>query len=296
MANRASRHAPTHRKTSGISSLQRSNPLPHEIVEMIVDYLIYDLQTLKACSLTCHSWYIAAAPHIHHTFVLRGVKHLDLKPLSNRHALGLLPFVKELRIPLCSNWFLPDLFRRRGSRHFFAFTNVQNLTAQYMEIGEFIPRLVQYFGHLSPTLRSLTLVAPRCTPLQLSNFISLFPNLDDITIQFFAGLTTQDPDNPLVPFSTPKLQGRLSLTTMFARRPPPCPTFETWKHLAASGGLRFRSLSLSPVSKCAPVLFSACSDTLETLWISPSLGNGARPLAGFTTYWANHRQNIFNPP
>ena len=104
---------------------------------------------------------------------------MDLKPLSNRHELVPLPFVKELRILLCTSWFLPDFFHRRGSRHFFAFADVQNLMAQHVEIANFIPRLGQYFGHPSPTLRPLTLVAPRCTPLQLSNFISLFPSLDD---------------------------------------------------------------------------------------------------------------------
>jgi len=44
--------------------------LPLEVVQIIVGYLTYDARSLRACTLTCYSWYIAAAPHLHHTLVI----------------------------------------------------------------------------------------------------------------------------------------------------------------------------------------------------------------------------------
>ena len=40
-----------------------THPLPYEIRKMIVAHLIHDLRSLKACSLTCRSWYIVTVPH-----------------------------------------------------------------------------------------------------------------------------------------------------------------------------------------------------------------------------------------
>ena len=248
---------------------------------MIILYLIYDIQSLKACSLTCYSWYIAAAPHLHHTFVFRGVDRAGLKSLSARHALGLLPLVKDLRIPQSAfqpRWFLPQSLNHRGSRHFFAFTNVQSLTVHNLDIHSFIPGLERHFKHFSPTLRSITLSAPRCTSRQLSHFFSLFPNLDNIEIRSFMLIRTGPPDHPLVPFSTPKLQGQLTLSSSFA--------VETWEDLAASCGLRFRSIHLYPVSKSAPVLLAACAETLEILRIEPSDEFGTESRIGLTANWS----------
>lgn len=36
--------------------------LPQEVVEMIIAQPIHDMQSLRVCSLTCFSWYIAAVP------------------------------------------------------------------------------------------------------------------------------------------------------------------------------------------------------------------------------------------
>jgi len=44
--------------------------LPLEVVEIIIAYLRYDTRSLRACTQTCHSWYIAAVPHLHHTLTV----------------------------------------------------------------------------------------------------------------------------------------------------------------------------------------------------------------------------------
>lgn len=259
-----------HRQVANAHPVQHSNTLPHEIVQMIIGLLVHDVRTLKACSLTCHSWYIAALPHIHRTLVLRG-RNRGLNALSDRHALGLSPFTKEIGIEQAipdSHWFLPQFFSHQDSRPFFTFTNVQNLRVQRLDIAAFFPEFIQYFGHLSSTLRSLTLHAPRCNALQLSHFISLFPNLDDIAIRYIRAA-------PAVlgevhaPYSTSKLRGRLELVSS--------DTVEIWEHLATQCGLRFRSVYFWDVTKCVPVILTACAKTLETLRIRPLADHGMGP-------------------
>ena len=72
--------------------------LPHEVVEMIIAHLVRDLDDLKACSLTCRSWYTPAAQHLHDTFTFTmgrpKVTRNQLKPLSKLHGLGLMSLVK----------------------------------------------------------------------------------------------------------------------------------------------------------------------------------------------------------
>jgi hypothetical protein len=69
--------------------------LPPEIVEMIFAYFARNLAALKACSLICRSWYMVAAPSLHHTLRLRNEGHRAgfdrLERLSKLHKLGLTP-------------------------------------------------------------------------------------------------------------------------------------------------------------------------------------------------------------
>jgi len=240
--------------------------IPFEIVEMIIAPLTSDCKTLKACSLTCRSWYIVAAPHLYHTLSLGqkvpGKNHGELKPLYGLYG-GRVPLVvKEIRVwqPRDTRiWFVPLRLSRRDLRCWSAFANVQTLTLQRMQIFRFIPGIERYFKHFSPTLRSITLIEPCCTPRQLSYFLSLFSNLDDIAIELPShSPNTTIPDTELVPFSAPKLRGQLMLYQFS--------WVETWTHLIAlCGGLRFRYMDLHWVEDCAPILLEACAETLETL-------------------------------
>jgi len=239
-------------------------PLPYEITEMIIAHLTHDPRTLKACSLTCRSWYIVAAPYIHHTLILgKVVTRGGLKPLSKLRGLGLMPLVQEVRVKQSrdlDNWFVPRAFGRRSLHYFSAFTNVHTLKLQALKIYRFIPQVERYFEQFSPTLRSIVLSYPHCSPRQLSHFLSLFSNLDDVKIW---GLCTDVPnvaalDTTLTPLSAPKLRGRLALG-IFS-------WVETWTHLIAScGGLRFRHMELCTSVSCTPSLLEACAETLEIL-------------------------------
>jgi len=239
---------------------------------MIIAYLTRDLDVLKACSLTSRSWYTAAVPHIHHTLTLRdnarGESHRGLKSLSALHGFGLAPLIKDIRVSgqwgEWGAWFVPQAFSARNLRHFSAFANVQTLRLEALEIHSFIPGIERYFGHFSPTLRSIRLWSPCCTPRQLSHFLSLFSNLDDVNIGFPNNPShTSTSDTELIPFSAPKLRGKLELHGS--------DWAETWTDLIAScGGLRFRCMILRSVGGCAPLLFGACAETLETLGCSVS--------------------------
>ena len=249
------------------ATYEPTSPLPYEIAEVIVAHLVYDLPALKACSLTCRSWYIVAFPHIHHTIVLgRNGYYGRPKPLSELHELGLIPLIKEIRVRQAGiPWFTPQVFRQRDFRHFHAFANVHALRLQSLEIYRFIPRIERYFEHLLPTLRSITLFKPYGTPRQLSHFLSYFSNLDNIGIRgIFTNVpNATDPDRKHAPFSAPKLRGQLTLVDF--------PWAETWTHLITScGGLGFRHMCLYSVADCAGVLLDACAETLETVRFNAS--------------------------
>ena len=248
--------------------------LPPEIVGVVIAHLTDDLNALKTCSLTCRSWYTAAVPYIHHTLLLGDTHHAflgqkewrfrnHLRPLSKLHGRGLMPLVKEVRVRQgYPTWFGPRAFSSRDLRYFSAFTNVQSLSIQQLNIGTFIPGIERYFEQFSPTLRSISLFQPTCrTNEQLPYFLSLFPNLDDIDISEFGSPGLDISDAVLAPFSAPKLRGELVLHMTHSA--------ETWAYMiAACGGLRFRHMELHEVGDSAQMLLEACAGTLETLRFS----------------------------
>ena len=235
---------------------------PYDIVEMIIAHFAHDRDTLKACSVVCRSWYTAAVPHLYHTFTLTGsnpkVSRGWMEPLSKLYELGLIHFVRELRVRQTdqSRWFVPGAL----GDHFSALTNVHTLKVGGMQVYRFIPHLERYFKHFSPSVRSIALYDPRCTPRQLSLFLSLFPNLDDIEIReaFEPPLDKPVANTELVPFSAPKLRGKLVLHGFR--------WVDTWRHMIDScGGLRFRHMDLRGSASCAPLLLEACAETLVAL-------------------------------
>ena len=248
--------------------------LPQEVVEIVISYLIYDIRTLLACSTTCFSWYTAAAPHLHHTLTINGDctqpsdwNHPWDRPLQISHQLGLLPLVKQFRIRMGiadDAGFNSEWLNERNLCCFSALTNLQELGIDYLQIPSFIPIIKKCFGHFSPTLRFLALKQPIGSCRQILYFIGLFPNLQDLKLQYPFPRGEEDgaADTTLVPLSIPPLRGRLTLTC-FTRE-------ELVKGMIAFfGGLRFRHMDLFRV-KCVRLLLGACTETLETLRLYPS--------------------------
>jgi len=253
---------------STCAAREPTSSLPYDVVEMIIANLTRDLVTLKACSLTCRSWYTAAAPHLHHTLTLRedhpDVAHCELKPLSKLYELGLMPLVNEIRVSQLhtpTGWFAPQAFSHHDLRYFSAFANVQTLVLYLVQLDHFVPDIKHYFEHFSSSLRSITITRSRSTPRLLAYFLSLFPNLDDIELQEtrwgYIPPTVMS-DTELVLSSAPKMRGRLVLLHSN--------WVETWTHLInAHGAPRFCRVDLRGSASCAPLLLEACAETIETL-------------------------------
>ena len=164
-------------------------------MDAIIFYLIHDTRILLACSMMCRSWYIAAVPHLHHSLTTDDNYNHETKrdnrwprPLKNSYELGLLPFVKRLRIRTgpsirTSYTFAPKWLSGRTMSYFSALTNLQELGIEHLLMPGSMLTIQQCFGHFSPTLRFLALLAPFGSSRQILYFIELFPNVVRISGQ-----------------------------------------------------------------------------------------------------------------
>ena len=237
---------------------------------MIIAHILLDTPTLKACSTTCRSWYIAIVPHLHHTLTLRdqtsGPVCGGFKRLRKLAKARLLPFVKRLWIQQhLDTWFLPKNFSARSLSYFSALTNLQELGVDGLGLHAFTPQAQLYFGHFAPTLRSLILRRPRGTRSELICFLGLFQNLDDLKLVYDYNLVREmAPGTAPVPRSAPSLRGRLVLMHWIGEQ-------HFLRDLSAlSGGLRFRYVDMIDVERgCARLLLESCAESLETLRLYP---------------------------
>jgi hypothetical protein len=244
--------------------------LPQEVIEMIIAHLIYDTRSLLACSLTCHSWYFASVHHLHRTLVIRPCQWTDEPKLGwpklprNASELRFLPFVKNFQLSRIDRRFPPGQLNPRILLQFSALTNVRELEIDDLHIHDSLPDIRQYFGHLLPTVRSLTLRAPEGSRRQIIFFIGLFQHLEDLTLlgdprsRWKAQLAD---DLTLTPSFAPPLRGRLVIHD-FKR----AGLWEDMIHLF--GGIRFRYMNLFHVDETR-LLLGACEETLETLRLYP---------------------------
>ena len=245
---------------------RQAHRLPVEILEMIIAHLIYDTPSLKACAATCIAWYNVATPHLHHTLTIwqwhSETAYRDLNPLALSYECGLLPHVKKLRFRRGfseSPWLFPDCFDSWGLHCFSALVNLQDLAIADMYFPGFVSGTEQYFGHFSPTLRSITLFRPTGSPRQLLDFLGLFPKLDDIKITHYHGVPDML-ETPYVPIQG-SLRGKLAFSGTAVG--------DVLEGIIATfGGIRFTSLHLYGVGG-AQLLLDACAETLQTLYIDP---------------------------
>jgi hypothetical protein len=247
--------------------------LPLEIVEMVIAHLICDERSLLAFSLTCCSWYTASIPYLYHTLVIppwiwsNKSKPGWPKQLRSMHKRGLLPLVKKFQIRQFPALYpghralSPTRFNCRTLRSFWALTNVQELGIEYMDIPRFMPRIQRYFKHLFPTVRSLSLRAPRGTCREIIYFIGLFQHLEDLKLLYHRfdsqgelyhiGVATLTP-----PFMPP-LRGRLTVSGLERMG-------LLGEMINLFGGIRFCYLDIYDV-EATQLLLDACANTLETL-------------------------------
>ena len=184
----------------------------------------------------------------------------DPNPLVAFHQLGLLPLVRkvEFRRGISKRpWVVPDIFDSRNLDHFSALVNIQDLTIADLVFSRFASGIEKYFGHFSPTLRSIALVYPMGHPRQLLDFLALFPKLDDIKIaHYLATIETPDePDTPCAPVRG-SLRGKLTLNGFVDQG-----LLE--EIIASFEGMRFIYMDLENVVR-TQLLLDACAKTLQT--------------------------------
>ena len=259
-------------KTSPASSSPATR-LPLEIIEMVVAYLTHDTPSLFTCSLTCYSWYIAVFPHLHHTLTIstnslyKNRRRVWSNPLLRQHKLGLPPVVKVLWV--CGDnsshvGFSSRLFNRYTLHPFFAFTNINQLRIDYLDIPSFMPRIQRYFGHFSQTLQYLTLDEPKGSRRQIIYFIGLFQHLEDLRLFYGRAELREKPaeDPMLVPPFAPPLRGWLVMVNFTG--------VDLLKDMIdLFGGLRFRYMNLFDADGMR-LLLDACADTLESVVLDPT--------------------------
>jgi hypothetical protein len=265
------------RSTAGPSPATR---LPQEIVDKIITYLIHDTPSLLTCSLTSRPWYIAVVPHLHHTLTTlitpydNPAKIVWPRPLRVASGFGFLPFVTRLFINTeLGGKFSSTLFHHWTLREFSTLTNVQELSISRLDILSFMPETQRYFGQLSQTLRSLTLKAPVGTDRQILFFVGLFPNLEDLKLEYGVLSFWVDPgDQTLVSPFFPSLRGQLTVSG------------HGGDGLAKAmidlfGRVRFRHMHLSNVGGVQLLLYS-CADALETFQLHATELGGKFSLKG----------------
>jgi len=256
---------------------------------MIVSHLVCNSPSLRACTLTCYSWYIATAPYLHRILIIptyfRGAQK-DLfwaRPLQRMHKLGLLPLVKKFQVLEIRHMhgFSPRRFDSRTLRQFSALTNVQELGIDCLNIPEFMPSLRRYFGHFLPIVRSLTLREPIGSRRQIIYFIGLFQHLEDLKLLYDWVRYEEElaDDLTLIPLSVPPLRGSLMMTS-YTR------VGLLKDMIGLFGGIRFHHMELYRVAGIRVLLY-ACAETLETLRLYPNYW-GEEALPGVTRVLADN--------
>ena len=252
---------------------------------MIIAHLIKNLPSLRSCSLTCYSWYIAAVPHLHLTLRARtysvGRKFEWPNPVRYMHMLGLLPFVKTVEICGISKTFSPKLLNRRILPQFLALTNVQSLEIYNLDIPGFMPRIRQCFGPFLPTVRSLHLVGPKGSPRQIIFFIGLFRHLENLSLGYQRFYKEEPEDDlTLIPPFAPPLQGHLRV-----RHWAKAGFFQDMIRLF--GEIRFGSMDLLNANETR-LLLRACTKTLRVLQLHPTDPLGEQLYLKYVRVWSNN--------
>ena len=235
---------------------------------MVIVYLSCDVRSIRACSMTCYSWYIVAVPHLYHNLFIdiksRGRKLRWPNPIRYTHMLGLLPLVKTFWVrsgPNNKRVFSPKQFSCCTLRQFSALTGVRRLMIDFLDIPGFMPKIRRYFGHFLPTVQELCLREPEGSRRQIIYFIGLFKHLEDLYLLYDNDYLPEEPadDLSLTPPFIPPLRGWLKLTSF--RRVGLLKDM-----IDLFGGIRFRWMDLYNVEGM-PLLLGACAKTLRTLML-----------------------------
>ena len=222
--------------------------LPPEIIDHIIDF-VKNHRTLRTCSLVAKSWVHRSRVNLFRDVVLfshrRWQKAMpvgDASPAIYTRTLTLA----QGSTPQ-NRWIHTDNLYPFFS-HLQDFKNVENLI-----LDGWIPRkfssggLKKYFGHFGKCLRSLELAGERMEPDSFLVLLSLFPNLEDLSVKELFG---REATSRVLTVS-PKLSGRLTIRIKME-------TFST----ICMVPLRFREICLHEHQHDYQELIDACAETL----------------------------------
>ena len=256
--------------------------LPQELVDEILRYLLDDLPSLKACSLTCKHLFGLTRPLIHQRLVCPGSRPGHPKPkvsLFGRHKKdpgaferlidadrsGVLHYTRHLIFK--PKRYGPDPYFKPNDLqeylpHLRSVSNLHTLTIQSFYIPRFIPVFNEYFGTSTNTLRRLDMRGSFATGRQLLYILCQFPLLEDLTIvyPYWEPPTWEPPTWNPPPMITqiPPLRGKLVLVGEGSR--------ELFEGLTAFPvKLNFRSLELFRCMGAAHVVLAACARTATSV-------------------------------
>ena len=270
--------------------------LPQEIVDYIVLMLRNDLNSLKACSLTCKAMFISTRRLIHSKICLsweqnwevltlrekqryiRGDRQgIAVKVLSGIAAHGLLPYGRRLFINLNRNFTPANL--QPFNNHFQRFDQIQELRIYWLHTQGFLEQFGTFFANFVPTVRSLHLDTPTGATRDILDFICRFPHLDDLTFR----MSSDDPHDwrtwksaslPIVK-KMPPFRGRLKLHGIGDWR-----GYILQQLVSLPGKRCFRFIDFSNcTSEAEQPIIDGCSNTIETL----------------STSWKKFREYLFAP-
>ena len=261
--------------------------LPQELVDEILGYLLDDLPTLEACSLTSKCFFGATRPLIHRRLVCLGSRPEHPKPkisLFSRPRLGVfgrlieadrsgvLHYTKHLTIKLEDGSLNPRVMREYLP-YFRSITKLHTLTLSTFPLHLFVPVFNEHFGMFANTLRHLDIRSASGMEQQLLYIICQFPLLEDLTIMYSAGEHPAHHEHRLPPITqSPPLRGKLVVAQVHSK--------ELFEGLAAFlGGLSFRSLELcrcehpeAALSKCGHSVTS-----ISYLWLRGDVTSEQNP-------------------
>jgi len=253
--------------------------LPQELVDEILGYLLDDLLTLKACSLTCRCLFGATRPLIHRRLVCLGSRPEGPKPKGSLLGLrkrdlgefgwlieadrsGVLRYTQHLTIKVKDRALTP-MDTQEYLPHLRSITKLRTLTLNTFHLHPFVPVFNAHFGMFTHTLRHLDIRNACGSEQRLLYIVCQFPLLEDLAVISPAGEFIAGPNHP-VPMVTrsPPLRGKLLVAQVHSK--------ELFKGLVAlPGGLNFRSLELHQC-KYLEVIFAACGKTatsISYLWL-----------------------------
>ena len=236
--------------------------LPSEILDLIVDHLRDEPVALKACCVASKSW------------VSRTRRHLFACVEFHAEESTLQSWMKVFPDPSNSPaHYARSLLIRDPLIFTAASMNARAWICAFHRVVHMGLDVLRWYGGqgslvplhgLSPILQTLSIF---CTSIPLSETLSLicsFPSLENLT---FMTLVDGRPDGWIIPPTSPKFTGTLSLWVG-----PRDGTRPTLRHLLdLPGGLHFSKISVDfPIEDAESTisLVSGCFDTLESLCIN----------------------------